>query len=452
VASIKTNIPYIDAKPILDTLREDLIPAELRAATPAGREAAWPDWVSHRDGEIRARVALGDEDSIVNLVLFGTTFTALPRATERQIDTLGGPASADAATLVRGRIEDLIAGLASPGTNSRLQFVRAIVERRGINPTPTEGQQQARQYVIDVMTRVGRESDAYDRAVQAAGRTGDPAGKLVELATLFRGRGLSSDTSIFPNLAIEEALEAIKTKGLLGARPVRRVAIVGPGLDFVDKAHGYDFYPEQTIQPFAVIDSLIRLGLAAPDALRVATFDVSPRVNEHLESARQRARGGRAYLLHLVRDRDEHWTPALEKYWERWGNGIGREVKAIAAPPAAGNVQVRALGVRPSVVMSITPQDLNVVLQRLEPVGPVGPVENDRFDLIVATNILVYYEVFEQSMALINVARMLRPGGLFLSNDTLLELPRTPLTAVGSTEVVYTDKLSGSRLSWYQRQ
>ena len=35
----RENIPYADAKPILETLRSDLIPDQLRALTPAEREA-----------------------------------------------------------------------------------------------------------------------------------------------------------------------------------------------------------------------------------------------------------------------------------------------------------------------------------------------------------------------------------------------------------------------------
>ncbi|HYT64874.1 MAG TPA: hypothetical protein VEL51_00540 [Vicinamibacterales bacterium] len=37
------------------------------------------------------------------------------------------------------------------------------------------------------------------------------------------------------------------------------VAIIGPGLDFSDKAKGYDVYPPQTIQPFA-----LTVGLMTP--------------------------------------------------------------------------------------------------------------------------------------------------------------------------------------------
>ena len=64
----------------------------------------------------------------------------------------------------------------------------------------------------------------------------------------------------------------------------------------------------------------------------------------------------------------------------------------------------------------------------------------------------MYYDVFEQSLALANVARMLRPGGLFLSNNFTFELPSTPMRIVGATDVPYTDTGDGDRVFWYQRQ
>jgi hypothetical protein len=44
----------------------------------------------------------------------------------------------------------------------------------------------------------------------------------------------------------------------------------------VDKAQGYDFYPVQMIQPFAVADSLRRLGASQRPV--VTTLDISKRV------------------------------------------------------------------------------------------------------------------------------------------------------------------------------
>src|SRR5207237_7833649 len=123
------------------------------------------------------------------------------------------------------------------------------------------------------------------------------AAKAVDYGSIYKNRGLSSDTRLTADFALDKALEAIAAKGGLAAHSVKRVAIVGPGLDFTDKAEGFDFYPQQTIQPFAVADSLIRAGAARHDELQVTTFDLSPRVNQHLVGTRQQAARGEGYVL-----------------------------------------------------------------------------------------------------------------------------------------------------------
>jgi hypothetical protein len=183
----------------------------------------------------------------------------------------------------------------------------------------------------------------------------------------------------------------------------------------------------------------------------VTTFDLSPRINHHLEAARERARAGTIYPLALPRNLDLPWDRALVEYWRRFGASIGEAAADVVPPPNAGNVRVRSLRVRPAVVLSVVPRDLNVVLQRVEASPP-----EEGFDLIVATDVLIYYDVFEQSLALSNVAQMLRPGGVFLSNNPIFELPTIPVRAVGSTDVVYMT-LPGlgdlrDRVVWYQRQ
>ena len=265
-------------------------------------------------------------------------------------------------------------------------------------------------------------------------------------STLYHTRGLSSDTSIRPDFAIDQTLDALASQGMLATGSVRRVGIIGPGLDFTDKAEGYDFYPQQTTQPFSVIDSLLRLGLARAGDLRVATFDLSPRVNLHLDAARQRARSGVAYTLMLPRNTDERWRSGLNAFWTSFGRRIGDEAK-VSQPPPDG-IAMRAVRVRPDIVLAIEVRDLNVVVERLVPAS-----DEDRFDIIVATNILVYYDVFEQSLALANIASMLRPGGFLLSNNVLVELPVIPVRAVGDTRTVYSDRPDDSDdVIWYRRQ
>ena len=357
---------------------------------------------------------------------------------------------ADAEDLLVGRLNDLVAGIRSPGANERLQFARQVVVGQGIDPATDAGSDQARVYLVKARERVIGELARYRRAAESARRPGDQSAELNTYSTMYRDRGLSSDTRLTADFALDKALEAIAAKGTLAAGSVRRVAIVGPGLDFTDKAEGYDFYPLQTIQPFALVDSLTRLGLAKPDDLRVTTLDLSPRVNGHLEAARRRAQAGEPYVLQLplANDNPTHqWHPDLVAYWQRFGDRIGEEIAPIPPPPVAGDVRVRALRVRPTVTLSIAPQDLDIIVERLEPLA-----DAERFDLIVATNILVYYDGFDQALALANVSKMLRPGGYFMTNYAVVAAPPLEPSASIVTSVFFDRQQNGDTVFCYRRR
>jgi hypothetical protein len=441
-------IPYADARPIFDALRDDLLPPELRGLTPAQREASWPGWVRQRDAAIRARVAGGDEDSIINLLQFGTSFTKQPRITEQQLAGVvmrkaGSPDVFVPSPVLKARVDDFVAAVAAPGTNERLLFARRVVERQGIDPATEEGRGRLRRYLEERTAVVGS-------AVHAPALH-DPATGLADQITIFRDRGLASDTLLWINFAIDQALAEMKAAGALRPRSVRRVAIIGPGLDFADKQEGYDFYPQQTIQPFALIDSLGRAGLAARLGVGITAFDVSGAVLGHLESARARATNGDAYTVVLPRNLQQPWTADLVRFRDRFGDQIGKPVSSAAPPANAGKVDVRSVMFPPPVTRAIVPRDLNVILQRLEPAAG-----GEGFDLIVATNILLYYDVFEQSLAAANIAAMLRPGGFLLSNDRIFELPGGPVALAGRTAAAYMDVPGsgprGDEIHWYLRR
>ena len=449
VASRKAYIPYAEALSILQAHSSNL-PNGLKGRDPRSLEPGWSAWVEHRDAAIRARLAQGDEDSLVNFWLYGTTFTALPRATEQHLASLKTRALAE--ELLIRRLDDLVAGLASPGTNERLQFARQLVERQSIDPTTEAGRQEARVYLVKVRERVIAANARYRRAAESAKRPGDVGAAMTSYSTMYRDRGLSSDTKLTADFALDKAIAALASSGQLAPQSVRRIALVGPGLDFTDKAEGYDFYPPQTIQPFALVDSVSRLGLARAEDLRVTTFDLSPRVNRHLEAARQRAQAGESYVIQLplVTDDPKHqWDPGLVGYWKQFGDRIGEEAAAMPPPAVGAQVRVRAVRVRPAITLSITPVDLNIIVERLEPPRPPG--NDERFDLIVATNVLVYYDAFDQTLALANIARMLRPGGFFVTNYAVSPGPEFDPSAI-VTAVFFDKQQNGDTMFCYRRR
>lgn len=449
-------ISYEEARPILEALNE-VSPAELRSASPQTKPSAWANWVARHDSEIRGRLAQGDEDSLINFLLFGTSFTNNRRITLDVLAQMAGkpwraapgssPETAAFARAVTARADDLVRGMSAPGSNERLLFARRLLDSKGYDLKTRASRDRSSEYLFANLERMLNEQAGYARLLQSARLLGDPSAEFAERSKLYSARGLSSDTSLLPNFAIERALLSLKAQALIAAGSVRRVGIIGPGLDFADKEDGYDFYPQQTIQPFAVIDTLLRVGLATAGNLRVTTFDLSPRVNDHLRRARLRARRGEPYTIQLPRDAHSGWKPEALEYWSRFGERIGNPVAPAAVPSRIGDLRVRAVRIRPAVVSLIAPEDVNVVVQRLN--LPVG----EGFDLIIATNILVYYDVFDQSLALANIERMLRPGGFLLSNNALLELPNSGMRSAGYETVVYSDRPDhGDHIVWYQRE
>jgi hypothetical protein len=77
-----------------------------------------------------------------------------------------------------------------------------------------------------------------------------------------------------------------------------------------------------------------------------------------------------------------------------------------------------------------------------------------RFDLIVATNIFVHYDACEQSLAHEDVASMLKPGSILLSNVRLPELAAGSLRLAGVTLVPFdAPGVSARQLSsWYRKR
>jgi len=419
-AASRAFTSFANVKSVLDAER-DRLPAELKNAD----QAKWLAWTRRQDKAIRERLQQGELDSMVNLLLYGTSFTSQPR-----ISMQGeGLAKASKAGVLRARVNDLVAGLASPGDNERLIFIERLLKTQGIDPETTG------KFILQNLLRVAQESKTLSERAEASKadtKPDDPAA-ILDRASLFRDRGVSLDTSIFPDFSIEQTLRDLEKRGVLREGQVARVAVVGPGLDFIDKNEesAYDFYPQQTLQPFALYDSLVRLRLAKSGGLSMSIFDISAPVIEHVQRARERAAKGMGYVIQLPRDARLRWPPELIGYWKSLGDQVGTSVEPIAPPRIFQGLETRAVRIRPEVVLGCDPIDLNIVLERLNLPEP------DRFDLIIGTNIFVYYDAFEQALALENAGAMLKPGGLLLTNDRLPVVPGGSMRLAGVTIVPF---------------
>jgi len=424
-------VRFSEARPILTELAGTL-PPELNTLTLAQMETAWPGWIERHDREVRARLEQGDEDTIVNWMLFGTSFTSRPRAVLGAVES-GAAADRELVLrrtieLISARLDDLLKALAAPGTDERRLFARALLQRKGLRFATVADRDAAGKYLLAAVMHVASEQDQIDQELGATSG-GDSITEFVQRSRLFRTRGLSLDTSLIPNYSVEQALAAMKARGLLTPGSVRRVAIVGPGLDFADKDVGFDIAPQQMLQPFAVLDSLKRLGLApSPGDPEIVLLDISPRIIDHVTQARSRAARNIGYTLNLPLPRSTPWLPEVRTYWQTFGDRIGAPAQAPMSKAIADLAELRAVRARPSAVQRMSVLNMNIVTERLD---------GEAFDLVIATNVFVYYDVLEQALAMSNVEAMLKPGAFLLANFSAPDLTSVTIRPVETTTTLY---------------
>ncbi len=119
----------------------------------------------------------------------------------------------------------------------------------------------------------------------------------------------------------------------------------------------------------------------------------------------------------------------------------------VTVPPGIGPVRLRAVAVRAPVASRISARDVNITAQLL----PLG--DGEQFDLIVGTNVFVYYDRLQQGLAMASAAAMLRPGGLLLSNNALVEVPSSGMRSIGYSKTLYSNREEdGDVIIWYQKE
>jgi len=350
----------------------------------------------------------------------GVTYTRERRITFDLLDRYGRDPEVNAAAARRA--DDLIRALTAPRAAEGLREMRAFLQGTGHRLDTPEERNKTRSYLLAALSRQ-RDEAAQERARARA----DPS-------QAFRDRGLSTDSDLYTGYTLELHFWDLAQRGLLKPGSVHRVAILGPGLDFVNKKFGYDFYPPQVIQPHAVVDSLVRLGLAHPASIEVSTFDINSRVNQHIERPRRKAAAGSRYTIQVLWSRSvggsDTFLSDFMAYWARFGETIGKTADAIVVPEAArADLMTRAVSIEAGVVKRIAPVDMNVIFQ----VQPL-PAEK-RFDLAVGTNIFLYYDALQQALAQINLAAMIKPGGLLISNTPLPVTPPSKLIDSVRTDI-----------------
>ena len=146
---------YNDVQQVLAFLT-DILPPELKSSDLSARRKAWPDWVVAHDRDIRRRLLRGDEDTIVNWLLFGTSFTRQPRAF---FEVPATPESLPQRISKRTRRFDF--GARSADRDERTVFARRLLLGQGYGFDTVEEQARLERHLYAEVERVVAERQQY---------------------------------------------------------------------------------------------------------------------------------------------------------------------------------------------------------------------------------------------------------------------------------------------------
>ena len=409
------------------------LPAAIRAQFIAAGIGEWDfrGYVAGVERETDQRVAEGDREHVVYFALQSRTFTDRPRiepalSAKRFVERLPAGqreqwlrnteyAAVGWPPAERARMADLLRVLQRPAKDARLAYVREIVAASNV---------AAPDAWLPDYVRVARFLYLKEFASGQDGRA---------IAGLYQSRPHSVDTQVDAGFGVYTGLAVVRA--LDPSLRIRRALIVGPGLDLAPRTDLRDDSDPQSYQPLAVADALLTLSLSSEDDLRIHSVDVNPRVVRAVQAL---ARDGVTWRVFpgLPETSEQPFSPDYQSYLHRLGRAIGVDVKA----PASGETDRRsrrAIAVRAPVARALGAEPLNVITRRF--------VDEPPFDLVVATNVLPYFDDRQLALALSNIAAMLRPGGYLLHNESRPGLPETT-AALGLPAVqMRTAMLGGSK-------
>jgi hypothetical protein len=221
------------------------------------------------------------------------------------------------------------------------------------------------------------------------------------VADLYRSRGLSTDTAVEAGYLVHLGLQVVKS--LHPDQRIRRALIVGPGMDLAPRT-GFHETPPESYQPWAVIDALVATGLARLDDLEVTGADINPRVVAHLR--RSRTAPPTLSLTSEIAEKDD---VAFARDYRDYFAVLGRQLSGESerTEEVAGHLH-KTVRVSPAAARALRAEPLDIVTERLT---------GAPFDLVIATNILPYFDDQQLTLATSNIAAMLAPGGVFLHNE-----------------------------------
>ena len=161
------------------------------------------------------------------MLRFGVTFTKEYQIDDEYLVRYGQSSLVN--SFAENRANDLIKALAAPNGNQGFVEMRAFVKSKGFSLNSPAQRNKLKAYLLANLARMQKE---FLQAQQEA---------KANRNQMFQQRGISLDTNLWPDYDLDETLQRMLDKGMLKPGSIRRVAIVGPGLDVTNKQQGLDF-------------------------------------------------------------------------------------------------------------------------------------------------------------------------------------------------------------------
>jgi hypothetical protein len=368
---------------------EELAPVHARLDGAGVSASTLPAFLERVHTTNVQRVREGDLDHLIFYLLQSTRFPGPP--IEPALSAKELVSSSRVPDSVHTRVSALLSAIEKPGGDARLAYFRDLVH------ATFPDAQQRQDGVLREYARAMRFLYEKEFVAQRSTRPADA------IAELYRSRGLSTDTAVEAGYLVYQGLGIVRA--LASAESVRRVLIIGPGLDLAPRTGLIESGPPESYQPWAVIDALVSLGVARLDTLDVVAADINPRVVTHLRHSTETPP-----VLTMVSGIANTSTVTLTQEYRDYFSTLGRAVGGAgdaSTTTAQGHLK-KTVRVRAEVARRLQAETVDIVTERLA---------GERFDLIIATNILPYFDDTQLTLALSNIAAMVAPGGVFLHNE-----------------------------------
>jgi len=384
--------------------------------------------ISSINKETESREVRGEYDHLIYFLLQSTAFTQQPRiepalSAQEFVNSLNDaerkryladgsdylPSKEAMPRAARTRMKGFIEAIGRQSADERLSYFKSLLRQTTDSATPVD-QHLYSEYARSMKFLYLKEfaSRAIKKEQQAA-----------FIGSLYQDRGHSTDTQIEANYAVYVALASLKAQS--PSTRIRKVLIVGPGLDFAPRTDLIDIFGPQSYQPFAVADALLGLKLADADHLHIHCIDINQRVINYLRGLKQNKQITLSILSGITETAARPLAAEFKDYFRGLGKSIGIEADLKVAATYDSHLK-KSLRIDPKISEMISVDRLNIITERYEPAP--------NYDLIVVTNVFPYFKPAELIFALANIAAMMAEGGYLIHNE-LQTVPSSAVTPLG---------------------